>query len=117
MLYSIALEVSPSQKEAEEILINTFQKVYHQELPTFNYPFFCAKLIRLLLQTAHEQLHIPHQSKNNFQLKRFKNTPLLHQLLCEQINLELYCEENNLTRSEAAKMLRKEFTYLRASKK
>ena len=114
MLYSIAEEISPSQKAAEEIQITTFKKVHKQNLIQQIYPSICVTLIKLLIQTAHEQIY-HNELKHNFKLKQFENTPLLHKLLCEQINIESNCTENNLSRTEAGKILREEFNLLRNS--
>ena len=115
MLYGIALEISPAPKEAEEILIRTFHKIHEQNLLQAR-PALCATLIKLVIRTAHEQLN-PGQLKNNFRLKQFESTPLIHKLLCEQISLENYGEENKLTRAEVAKRIREEFILLRNLKK
>ena len=116
MLYGIALEISPGQKEAEEILISTFHKIGKQNLLQQAHPSLCATLIKLIIRTAHEQLK-PGQLKNNFRLKQFESTPLLHKLLCEQISLENYGDENKLARAEVAKRIREEFISLRNLKK
>ena len=112
MLYGIALEISPAQKEAEEILISTFHEIYKQNLLQQAHPSLCATLIKLIIRTAHEQLNST-QLKNNFTLKQFESTPLLHKLLFEQISLEKYGEENELTRAEVAKRIQEEFILLR----
>ena len=86
-LYSIALEIAPNQAAAEQILIGTFVKIHRQQAALLNGhspPVYIA-LIKLILQTAHEQLYTS-QLKYNFKLKHFANTPLLNKLICEQIN-------------------------------
>jgi len=115
MLYGIALEISPTQKEAEEILITTFQKIYKKKLTQKNYTSLCATLVKLMIQTAQEKLN-PDQTKINFKLKEFEKAPVMHKLLCEQISLEQYSAENNLTRSEIATKLREEISLLRKQK-
>lgn len=109
MLYGIALEISPSPIQAEEILSAAFQKAVRQNLIQQNEHSLCATLIKLIIQTAHEQLN----HKNNFKLQQFENTPLLHKILCEQINLEDHCTENKITRMEAAKQMREELQLVR----
>lgn len=115
ILYSIALEISPTPKEAEEILISTFQKIYKRNLTQQNQASICATLIKLTLQTAHEHLNSG-QIKNNFKLKQFEHAPILHKLLCEQISLKQYCEESKVTRGEVAKKIREEIVLLRKLK-
>lgn len=112
MLYSVALEISPNQKAAEEILILTFQKVYKKKLTQQNHPSICATLLKLVIETAQEQLN-PDQIKSSFKLKQFEKAPILHKLLCEQISLTEYCEKSRLTRSEIAIKLREEVVLLR----
>ncbi|NUO00580.1 MAG: hypothetical protein HUU01_08190 [Saprospiraceae bacterium] len=101
LLYHIALQISPTPKEAEEVLIGTFQKVYKNNL-TDKYPSIFAKLINLTIQTAQEQLG-SEQVKNKFKLDQFEKTPVVHKLLCKQMSLQNYCEGYNLTRDEVAK--------------
>lgn len=115
MLYGIALEISSDQKEAEEILINTFQKAYKQKITRQNYPSVCITLIRLIIQSAKERPS-PNQQIKNFKLKQFDNTPLLHKILCDQISLEQCSEESKLSRNELSKKLRIEVLALRKLK-
>ena len=116
IVYGIALEISPTTEIAEQILFRIFQEVYTQNLFEQNHPSLCVTLIKLVFQIAHEQL--PHsQVKNNFKLNQFENTLILHKLLCEQLNLEVYCKNNKLTRVEIAKKIREEFIFLRKIKK
>ncbi|MBC8110648.1 MAG: hypothetical protein H7Y04_06265 [Verrucomicrobia bacterium] len=111
IVYGIALEMSQNQKEAEGILISTFEKIYKQKLMQQDSHCICATLIKLTVMTACEQLKQTH----GFKLKRFENTPLLHKLLCEQVSLASYCEENKLTQIQVAKTIREELNYLRNS--
>ncbi len=116
MLFNIAVEISATEQEAEEILLATFKKIHEQNIVQQIPPSLCLKLIKLLIQTAHERLK-PEELKHNFKLKQFESTPLLHKLLCEQINLERHCIENNISLAEAGKILREEFNLLRNAKK
>jgi hypothetical protein len=112
MLYGIAVEISPSGKEAWELFISPFKKIHDQKLSDPKYPSLCLTLNKLFIHTAKEQFH-PGQLKNNFRLKQFENTPVLHKLLCEQVSAENYCEENKITRIQLAGKLRGEFVLLR----
>jgi hypothetical protein len=116
-LYVVALEIAPNQSDAEKILIDTFVKAHQQQLVLFNEhpPPVYITLIKLLLQTAHEHLYND-QRKYNFKLKQFEHTPLLHKLICEQISLENHCQENNISRAEAAREIRKELMSIRKAK-
>ncbi len=112
MVYSIAVEISPTKRQAKEILISTFQKAYKQNIEEQKYPSTCITLFKLLIQSAHEQLNND-QDKTNIKLEKFKNSPMLHYLLCEQATLENHCNENNITKEKAGKNLRAELLQLR----
>lgn len=116
LVYGIALEISPTTEIAEQILFRTFQEVFNQNLIEQKHPSLCVTLIKLVFHIAHEQL-LPSQLKNNFKLKQFENTPLLHKLFCEQLNLEVYCKNNKLSPAEIANKIHEEFIYLRKIKK
>ncbi len=115
VLYGVALQISPTQGEAEEILIRTFMKINRQALFLHHQPTDCANLIKLVIQTATEYLG-GSVTANNFKLKQFEGTPILHKLICEQMSLDKYCEANGISREEAAKALRKEFAPIRKLK-
>lgn len=106
MLYGIALEISKTQSEAEEILMGTFQKIAAQDFVKDD-PTLSVTLVKLAIQTAHEQLGNGH-FVNPIKLKQFENTPIFHALICEQLSLDNYCEENEVDRCTVLKMLRKE---------
>ena len=114
MLYSIAVEISPTEKQAEEILIITFKKAHKLNLVAQTYPSLCITLIKIIIQTAHEHLG---EFKNNFRLKQFENTPLLNHLICDQISLQDYCKEKYLTQQEGLQIIRKEFSTIRNAEK
>jgi len=116
MLYGIAIEISPSVKEAQEILISTFKKAYNQKLIELQHPSLCITFIKLLLQTAQE-LFYPAKLKNNFSIKQFENMPVLHELICGQISAENYSAENKITRMQLAGKIKEEFGLLRNFKK
>ncbi len=113
MLYSIALEISPSAKDAEFILINTFQKVDSENLLTRNSTAWCIALIKGLVETAQEKFNSG-QKRNNFVLKRFENTPLLHTLFSQQRGITDYCKTNRISITEARRQLREELATLEA---
>ncbi len=112
MLYGIALEISPSQKEADLILFETFMKAHKQDLFNQEGSSVCVTLIKLVIQTAHEVL-IPEELKHNFKLKRFETSPLLHQLLCEQFSIDDLCSKHKLTPLHISKQIREEFNSMR----
>lgn len=111
MLYSIALQVSPNRVTAEKILINTFKKIYYQTESKKIKPF-CIDLIKMIIKTAQEELY-PGKTTYTFKIKQFENTPLLHKLLIQQVNLETYCNENGITRNNALIIIRNEFMMIR----
>ncbi|MBK8567093.1 MAG: hypothetical protein IPN76_28145 [Saprospiraceae bacterium] len=115
MLYSIALQISPTQSGAEEILIRTFQKIDQQAMFRDHHPADCANLIKLVIQTAIEYLGA-NVTANNFKIKQFEDTPILHKLLCEQMSLDNYCDENGIGRAEVTKIFRQEFAQIRKLK-
>lgn len=114
MLYSIALDISPTTKEAETILIKAFQQIHLQKLTLQNRSMLCISLIKILMQTARQEFY-PGLEKNNFRLKHFENTPLLHQIFCEQSGLKNYCKQNKITTNEAMKQIRNECSVLQGS--
>ncbi len=115
VLYGVALQISPTQDEAEEILIRTFLKIDRQAMFGNDHPADCANLIKLVVQTGMEYLGSS-VNANKFKLKQFEDKPILHKLFCEQTGLDKYCEANGITRAEAAKALRKEFAPIRKLK-
>ena len=112
MLYNIALQVCPTYTKAEKILLLTFKKVYHQKIDWMDKKPFCFDIIKLIIQTAQEELY-PGDTTCNFKIKEFENTPLLHKLLVEQLTLENYCIENSIARRKALLTIRNEFLQIR----
>ncbi len=111
MLYGIALEICEVEKTAEEIIFTTFQKFVKQNYLNSKKELFCALLIKLMIQTAHEQLN-KNSAVFNFKVKQFEKAPLLHKLLCELIPLEDHCNNVKITRLEAARQIRSEFNLI-----
>ncbi len=111
MLYGIAVDIAPTEVEAEEILIETFKNFHQKNLIAQNYPSHCITLIKLIIQTAHEQLN-PKQSTINFKLKQFENAPMLHKILCEQVDIDNHCVENSMTRADIGKLIKEELNLL-----
>ena len=111
MLYDIALQIAPSKKEADQILIATFSRAHEQNIENQIYPSPCILLLKLLIETAQELL-ANNSEKTNFIIKQFKNTPMLHYLICEQKSFENYCAENHVAKELALKKFRLEFSGL-----
>lgn len=111
MLYGIALQISPSQQVAEQILIKTFVKLSGESILQQEHASLCLSLIKLLIQTAHEKLN-NNSGKTNFKLKIFEDLPILHYFICEQFTLEDYCIENKTTKLNAMKLFREELQIL-----
>lgn len=112
LLYGIAIQICPAKKMAEQILIKTFIKIYKQGIIPETCPSYCITLIRLILKTAEEEHHRS-KVKNTFKLKQFESTPLLHEIICNQITLQDYCAENYLTQQEGLQILREEFKVIK----
>jgi hypothetical protein len=108
ILYSIALQVCDNKATAEKILLKTFRKVYQKKTDWQEQRPFCIDLIKMIIQTAQEELH-PGETKCNFKIKQFEKTPLLHKLLVEQLSLEIYCIEKAISRKCAMEEIRNEF--------
>ncbi len=112
LLFGIAIDNSASTNQAEEILIITFKKFNSGGYINQTSPSVCITLIKLLIQTLHEEI-IQHENNRDFKIKQFENSPLLNKFMCEQINLNDYCIQKNITRAEARKMLHDEFKKIR----
>lgn len=109
IVYGIAFHISPNQHVAEQILVNTFRKAYKQMLTEQKLPSLCMTLIRLTIETAHEELNPGKTS--NFKLNVFETDPLLQQLICGQLSFEDYCSQNKLTNAGGAKKIRLELNF------
>jgi hypothetical protein len=107
-LYNIALQISPSQKHAERILVDTFAIAHRQNIAEQKYPSPYRALLQLVVQTTHQQLNNK-AGFTNFKMEHFQKTPMIHQIICENHSLEDYCIENNLPKEMAMKKLRNEF--------
>lgn len=115
MLYGVALEICPSQKKAEELLLHTFRKIQQEDMNQEKHPAYCITLLRLIIRTA--QGIYPEKFKHSFRLNLFENTPLINHLICNQISLPDYCKEKHLTQQEGLQIIRKEWSTIRNSEK
>ena len=116
MVYGFALDICyPDQKEAENLLISTFKKIYKQDISQEKYPVNSIILMRLIIKTAQELY--PQRFKNSFGLKQFENTPLLNQLFCSQMSLQDYCKEKSFLLQDGIQIMHKEFRIIRGSPK
>lgn len=115
MLYSIALQICHSKKKAEQVLINVFKKIYTQDMSRHKESIYSITIMRLIIKTAQELYSI--KLKSNFRLKQFENTPLLNQLICNQISIQDYGKQKYLTYQEVLHIIRKEFIIIRNGKK
>ena len=112
ILYDIALQICPNNTKAENIFLLTFNKILQQHNEWLDKKPSCIDLIKLMIQTAKEELY-PGDTKCNFKIKQFENTPILHKILVEQLCLENYCTENSITRSKAIADIKEEFLVIR----
>lgn len=115
MLYSIALQICDSKIKAEQVLINVFKKIYNQDISQHTDSIYSITLMRLIIKSAQELYSI--KLKSNFRLKQFEHTPLLNQLICNQISIQDYCKQKYLTHQEVLHIIRKEFIIIRDGKK
>lgn len=111
LLYSVALQICNSKMKAEKVLINVFKKIYNQDISQHTDSIYSITLMRLIIKSAQELYSI--KLKSNFRLKQFQNTPLLNQLICNQISLQDYCKQKYLTHQEVLHIIRKEFIIIR----
>ena len=115
MLYGIALQIAPTHMEAEYILSATFSKALQQNWCEQKHPSPCIEIIKLLIKTAHQRLN-NNIGETNFKIKQFENTPMLHQLLCEQMTVEDYCMQNKIAKEKALKDFRMELSLILEAK-
>ena len=113
MLFGDALEICPSKKHAEELLLITFKKIHRDDINRENHPAYCITLLRLIIKTAHG-IYLD-KFKTCLSLKQFEKTPLLNQLICDQKKFKDYCKEKSLTQQEGLQIVRDEFNKVRNS--
>ena len=101
ILYGIALEICPNVVCAERLFTATFKNIYNLNLTGQNSPSLYIELIRLVLSTTKNEIY-PHENEINFTLKQFNSTPLLQQLICNEISLKNYCILNNIKKRRFA---------------
>ena len=109
ILYGIALEISSSQKEAEQILASTFEIAHARKLIEKNKHSLCAELIKITIQSAYEHL----KPINSFRLKQLENLPLLQKFLCDKKITDTLEFEKGENRTQIARQIRYEFNTLR----
>ena len=112
MLLSMALEITNSKEDAEEILVQTFFKISRLKIVEQYHITLSVKLIKLLVQTTKEFAKFQNGSYQ-FKIKKFEKAPITQQLLFKLIGFENYCTENLTTRTEAAKKIREEIKAFR----
>lgn len=104
MLYGIALQITPDEILAQQILIATFIKVHKQKITDQKHPALCISLIKLIIETAREVLKI----NDEFKIRQFEKAPFLYEILCGQNAIEEICRQHQLTPTEIAKKIRRE---------
>jgi hypothetical protein len=105
LFYGIALELTNSETEAEEILLATFRKINNQIIEEQSSTFNAGSLTKLVICTAHEL----RKQKNLLKVKPLEEHPLIQSLLCENISIDEYCEKNQVLKILALQQLREEF--------
>jgi hypothetical protein len=114
MVHQIALQISPTAEQAEEILIKSFADAYKQNIAEQSFPSPFISLIKILINRAQRQFGNS-LCDEPFKLPQFEKLPVLQKILCEQTSLEIYCVNNKITREELGKQLRTELLLLRKS--
>ena len=110
MLYGMALQLSPTQRQAEELLVKTFVILHKQKFVEANDPCVCINLIRLLLGTAQEQFKAA-------ELHPFKNAPMMNLILSGKMSVREVCLHNRVNVIQLGKIIRAELNSLRTVKK
>lgn len=95
----------PCGKKAAELLFFTFKKIHDNNISEEKFHAYCITLIHLIITTANELY--PLKFKNIFKLKYFEKTPVLKQLMCNQVNFNDYCNEKYLNKEAALQVIRK----------
>jgi hypothetical protein len=109
LLHSIALDILPSRREADEATTRTFVKIYTQ--PLARRSLLCIELIRLLLTTAHELY--PGSVSTAIPAGKMRQTPLIYRIIYERFDTDEYGAQNNLTYKQVRKMLHEEVFLIR----
>ena len=112
IIYGIALEICPNVICAELVFTATFKKIYNSNITVQNSPIYYIELIRLVFRITKNEIY-PHEKKINFKLKQFDTTPLLQQLICNEISLDNYCILNNIEKNVGLRLIKSEFNSLR----
>jgi len=113
VMYGIAMQISSNEKEAEQILVGTFKKIYNQN-PT-NQPLPGIRFIKLTIETACELF--PKYNRNDLQLKPFHRLPILNKLLCENACAQSLSKHFNISSSQLMKDLKMEMDFFLYTKK
>lgn len=112
MLYDIALQISETKEDAEQLLIRTFLEIYTQKLFQNNSTSVCILLIKTMIKKNKEQF-----PANNYRsLKQFKSTPMLNKILCQFLNSENLLVAIGVSHSSARQLLRQEINLIRKQK-
>jgi hypothetical protein len=115
VLYGIALQICPTEKQAELVLVKTLKSLSaHKPMPAPNIAL-CMQLIHLIIKTAKSEGYYE-PGRSDGRLKLFENCPLLRQLFCGQQTVGEYCLQNKLPIADALKKLHWEFARLVAPK-
>jgi hypothetical protein len=111
MLYGIALQIAPSDVEAAQILLTTFEKAQEQIEVENNGHCIWVALIKLNMTTARQQMEGRFNNHNLPNL--FPANPLLRKVLFENKTIRQLRNETNLTLEEFGKMMREELHTIR----
>lgn len=111
LIYSIALQISPSPKLAEEVLCNSFKKFYNWMASKAYTGFVFPSIIRLTVDTAKDLFHVD----TNLRLRQFELTPMLYKLVCQDCTFQEYLESSKLSKEEGLQRIQKEVAFIKQS--
>ncbi len=105
MIFGIALQLSPNQQKAEDLLLKTFELIRANKLAEQSSSSRSIELIKLVLQVAQELQYIGPQT--------IHTAPLISQLIAKKITVRETCEQNKSNVIQLGKEIRAELNSLR----
>ena len=115
VMYNIAMQLTSSEKESEQILICMFKKISKQKLFEPDHTLPCVRFIKLTIETTYELF--PKYKRIPIQLKQFQRSPILNKLLCENMSIKSFSWQNNISSSQSMQSLKIEMAMLLNIKK
>ncbi len=113
VIYGVAMQISSSEEEAEQILMQVFKKLQGQKLMNQHLP--CIRFVKLTIETALELY--PEYNGSQLTWKPFYRSPLLKKLFCENVSIQSLSELDNITSAQCMKNLKMELSLFLNMKK